>query len=198
MKNKRLTARVMAVFAAVLLITALSVPAFAATSYTFYGTESGCAFGEFLIPEGKYIISSASEEENWISSLPIDIQYSAWDDGFICERLVTLSNGYDSLNLYVCILTDPYFITYWVNDQPFFAEGDSTEYSVEKFLYDGLSITFTPVYESPSLADYVTADTLPNVLNEIISLLPLVLGVLVGYIAIRKGISYLQSFLHNS
>lgn len=48
------------------------------------------------------------------------------------------------------------------------------------------------------LASIVTADMLKGVLNEITSLLPVVIPVMIGFIAIRKGIAFVQSILHSA
>lgn len=193
MKNKRLSTRVLAAFAAVLLITALSVPAFAATSYTVEGGEDGYGVVDFLLPEGTYNVEFRFEGDGQIISVPsyapVEITYSSnIDFSYYFEGgiLVTEADGTQvQPYLYICSL-----------------DGGSSIYRIVSdgvdFLMPGYFVVFTPVYESPSLTDYITADTPLNVLNEVISLLPIALGVIVGYIAIRKGISYLQSFLHNS
>lgn len=49
-----------------------------------------------------------------------------------------------------------------------------------------------------TLASVVTADMLSGVFTEITGLLPVVVPVMVGFIAIRKGISFLQSVLHGA
>lgn len=46
------------------------------------------------------------------------------------------------------------------------------------------------------LKTIVTAEMLSGVLDEITGLLPIVIPVMIGFIAIRKGISFLQSILH--
>lgn len=48
------------------------------------------------------------------------------------------------------------------------------------------------------LKTIVTADMLAGVLDEITGLLPIVVPVMIGFIAIRKGISFLQSILHGA
>ena len=48
------------------------------------------------------------------------------------------------------------------------------------------------------LKTVVTADMLSGVLDEITGLLPIVIPVMIGFIAIRKGISFLQSILHSA
>ena len=49
-----------------------------------------------------------------------------------------------------------------------------------------------------TLADVVTANDLQGVFTQITALLPIVIPVLVGFIAIRKGISFLTHILHNA
>lgn len=46
------------------------------------------------------------------------------------------------------------------------------------------------------LSTIVTADMLQGVLTEIVDLLPIVIPVMIGFIAIRKGISFVQHILH--
>ena len=48
------------------------------------------------------------------------------------------------------------------------------------------------------LKTIVTAEMLGGVLNEITSLLPVVIPVMITFIAVRKGISFLQSILHSA
>lgn len=44
----------------------------------------------------------------------------------------------------------------------------------------------------------VTATMLNGVLEEVIGLLPVVIPVMVGFIALRKGISFIQGVLHSA
>lgn len=48
------------------------------------------------------------------------------------------------------------------------------------------------------LADVVTPTLLNGVLDEVIGLLPVVIPVMVGFIALRKGISFIQNVLHSA
>lgn len=48
------------------------------------------------------------------------------------------------------------------------------------------------------LASIVTADMLKGVLDEIVGLLPVILPVMIGFIGLRKGISFLQGVLHSA
>ena len=44
----------------------------------------------------------------------------------------------------------------------------------------------------------VTGDMLSGVLSEITGILPIVIPVMISFIAIRKGISFLQRVLHSA
>lgn len=48
------------------------------------------------------------------------------------------------------------------------------------------------------LSDIVTANMLNGVLEEVVGLLPVVIPVMVGFIALRKGISFIQKVLHSA
>jgi len=48
------------------------------------------------------------------------------------------------------------------------------------------------------LSTIVTADMLGGVLDEIIGLLPVVLPVMIGFIALRKGIGFVMGSLHSA
>lgn len=48
------------------------------------------------------------------------------------------------------------------------------------------------------LEGVVTAQMLGGVLDEIVGLLPVVIPVMVSFIALRKGISFLQGILHSA
>ncbi|MCD8039806.1 MAG: hypothetical protein LUE96_12105 [Lachnospiraceae bacterium] len=48
------------------------------------------------------------------------------------------------------------------------------------------------------LSGVVTEDLLSGVFDEVIALLPVCIPVMVGFIALRKGISFIQSILHSA
>lgn len=48
------------------------------------------------------------------------------------------------------------------------------------------------------LKQVVTAEMLSGVLDEITGLLPIVIPVMIGFIAVRKGIAFVQSILHSA
>ena len=51
---------------------------------------------------------------------------------------------------------------------------------------------------SPVLKTVVTADVVGGVMDEIIGLLPVILPVMIGFIALRKGISFVLGLLHSA
>ena len=48
------------------------------------------------------------------------------------------------------------------------------------------------------LSTIVTAEMLNGVLDEITGLLPIVIPVMIGFIAVRKGIAFVQHILHSA
>ncbi len=48
------------------------------------------------------------------------------------------------------------------------------------------------------LADVVTAGMLNGVLSEVTALIPVIFPVMIGFVAIRKGISFVISMLHSA
>lgn len=48
------------------------------------------------------------------------------------------------------------------------------------------------------LSNVVTGNMLNGVLNEVVGLLPVCIPVLITFIALRKGISFIQSILHSA
>ena len=48
------------------------------------------------------------------------------------------------------------------------------------------------------LSGIVTTQMMSGVLDEMLGLLPVVIPVMIGFIGLRKGISFLQSVLHSA
>ena len=48
------------------------------------------------------------------------------------------------------------------------------------------------------LSSIITADMLSGVLSEVLGLLPTILPVMIGFIALRKGISFVLNMLHSA
>ena len=49
-----------------------------------------------------------------------------------------------------------------------------------------------------TLSTVVSGDMLSGVLGEILGMLPVVIPVMIGFIGLRKGISFLQGVLHGA
>lgn len=56
----------------------------------------------------------------------------------------------------------------------------------------------TPAETVQHLSDIVTADMMSGVLSEIIGMLPVVIPVTIGFIAVRKGLAFLFSSLRKA
>lgn len=54
------------------------------------------------------------------------------------------------------------------------------------------------VLATSQLSTVVTADLMSGVLDEVIALLPVCIPVMIGFIGLRKGISFIQSVLHSA
>ena len=52
--------------------------------------------------------------------------------------------------------------------------------------------------DATTLSSIVTADMISGVLDQIVGLLPVVLPTMIGFIGLRKGISFLQGVLHSA
>lgn len=63
-------------------------------------------------------------------------------------------------------------------------------------LFSGIALTSATT--SNSVATAISGTDLSGILNEIISLLPVVLPVVVGFIGVRKGISFLIGSLRRA
>ena len=49
-----------------------------------------------------------------------------------------------------------------------------------------------------TVSSVVTSEMIQGVLNEVIGLLPVVLPAMIGFIAIRKGVSFVLNMLHSA
>lgn len=56
----------------------------------------------------------------------------------------------------------------------------------------------TAAVASGVLKGIVTAEMIGGVLDEIVGLLPVIIPVMIGFIGLRKGISFLQGVLHSA
>ena len=56
----------------------------------------------------------------------------------------------------------------------------------------------TAAAATTGLASIVTGEMLGGVLDEVVALLPVCIPVMIGFIALRKGISFIQTILHSA
>lgn len=54
------------------------------------------------------------------------------------------------------------------------------------------------VETATTLTSVVNTDMISGVLNEVVGLLPIVIPVLIGFIGLRKGISFVRNILHSA
>ncbi len=56
----------------------------------------------------------------------------------------------------------------------------------------------TPSSTTGQIANVVTSGMMQGVLDEVIALLPVCIPVMISFIGLRKGISFIQSVLHSA
>ncbi len=61
-----------------------------------------------------------------------------------------------------------------------------------------MSVFLSASSAAVDLSTVVTADMMSGVLDQVIGLLPTVMPVMIGFIALRKGISFVQGILHSA
>lgn len=191
-----------------LLLPVLAVVGYASTSYTFYRYEPATLYGETsdffpddedpiyfrydgILPAGKYKVTVLGEIDGHA--------YETTSEG---DGINITSDGFAGPVSCSCYV-DGVFTESIVYDVNIFFEDELTFFSVS---VDGGHIVvglftvahFELVDDAVSLTDYVTAESMDAILDEVVALIPVVLTVIVGYIGIRKVISWLQGVLHNS
>lgn len=61
-----------------------------------------------------------------------------------------------------------------------------------------LASSATPSTATGQIASVVTSGMMQGVLDEVIALLPVCIPVMISFIGLRKGISFIQSVLHSA
>lgn len=206
--------RVLRVLLVALIVPVLLIPAHAGTGYVFerFDPDSIMLFGSFdftaypadhvfvyegILADGLYTVSFVSESG---SAGSLD-SLGPFQVVFLYDENEDL--WYSSSVLSIPMLDSSGSVVGYVDAALVFAIFDGTTVS---FLELGGSLadvdaysymTLTPVGSDPvpSLVDYVSADSMSAVLSEIVALLPVILTVLVGYVAVRKGISWIHGFI---
>ena len=187
-----------------MMVTLLVVPASAAemTSYDFYAHETNvydAAFAAFLG------LGSTIESPGVVTSFNIEnrdtIVYANADRTCFLIREADLRSWIDIHNEKMenpvsYDFTQGYYIS---------PEGDKY-YPLSRYVYsfemtDPVKFTFHDndnTSLNPGLSSVVTQELLSGGLDEVVALLPVVIPVMIGFIGLRKGISFLQSVLHSA
>lgn len=184
---------VLAVFA--LFLCLVPVPAQAAETYVFTYDESlkwpTC---DSIVPDGLYDVSLYIVEPDGLflytcSVSPVELVFNdPFSESFFVSPIIFYSEQYD--DLFECLIVPQ---TYEGRYYFFFSDGKDDIFDS----YEDFAFILTRVEESgsPSLSDVVDTDVLGGVLDQVASLLPVVLVVIVAYIALRKGIRFLRSIM---
>lgn len=185
---------VLLVVLTVLFAATLSVSASAPVDCSFvFDSDMGDAWSSSVfIPEGRYRISLGS----FVSD--IEVVYLVEDDygDYILYESASFSLNYDGISLECYILSV-------LEDGCFFSSICISNYDS---LY-GLEVPdlrLIPISSSNSsdaasrLSDIISSIGLDGVFSEVISLLPVLLIVLIGFIGIRKAVSWLISVLRSA
>ena len=188
-----------------LLLPALAVTAFASTSYVFYSYEPVAFYsGDFdfsavpentvlyvydgVLPEGKYTVSL---EAVLYSMQMLGVVDDFYFNGTDYEGVVNVQVYYDGEFMYDA--TAPVVMRV-VNGVTLLSLDlsslytDNTEFPI---------VEFVAKFDS-SLSNFLSVDILQGVLDYIWVLIPVTLSVLVGYVGIRKGISWLMRILRSA
>ena len=138
------------------------------------------------IPEGSYSVYCSVAVQSLLGSLPVSVQYqenSEWD--YISSHSFSLCGtaGSFSVGRY---------------------NGTDSIYLETEVVSAGEPVTFyflpldPPSSSVPSLSGIVDSGMLTGALDQVVSILPVLLVAIVSFIGIRKGISWLQNVLHGA
>ena len=186
----------------ILVVSAVSFSVLAAETYFFdtstFVETSGFGGFRYDLPEGRYTMTFHIPDSEEIPipggdyvSEPFDVLFEGSDFLIRCPVApVFTDDTLSQFKFYLCYYSsNPEILVVQV------PEGE--EFSI----YDGslpFTLTRVDLPSTSSLSDLVDTDMVSGVLDQVVELLPVVLVVIVGYIAIRKGIDYLRSFLASS
>lgn len=189
-----------------LILPVLAVSALAATSHVFYPMESvsvlddtssdffGKGFYSFvidsLLPDGLYNISIIrGSTVTYYTPDPVAISFSGGSPLTFSQDVAFLASGSRLVDLGVRLSYGDDGGTYL----------SIFEYGAQMTTLDADYIRFDLVETAESapafLSAVVTPEMLDGVLGQVVALLPVVLVVIVGYIALRKGVAYIRSVL---
>lgn len=193
--------RIVSVTMVLLLCFAMAVPALAAEQYEFYHApavlpefdriEGGISFiSESCVENGTYVLT-IYDGDVYFTSDPFVVEYGSFNEEFgSSAAFFDLMLRLDDNNFIFpcCIMSVP---GYGV---------------ILGFLgSDGLEADLFPSADylilervEPGLCSVITGDMMLGALDQLVSLLPVVLAVIVGCVGLRKAIAWLQDVMRSS
>lgn len=175
-----------------------AVPALAAETYLFDSTTfvdvTGFDGFRYNLPDGRYTMTFHIPDTG-------DPDIPSGDfESYPFDLLFDRNGGYPHVELSPEFSAEfignfPFVMIYYPNNPDILVvqipDGDDFQ------VFDGsLPFTLTRLdSDSPSLSSVVDSDMLDGVFDEILSILPVIVLVIVGFIAIRKGIDFLRGLL---
>lgn len=182
-----------------LLASTMCMTASASSVYVFEGYES-----VFLVdnpPDPGYYhlyLYMGSDYLKGFSNSPVFLDF---DDGFSKTFPVGFFSIYHDSD-------ECYYLSDWDFFFDYFPESPIGGYVDLYYSYDGLEyhvgdgfnlqVELVPASSSSSISDIVTSDMLTGSMDHIVDLLPVVLVVIVSFLGIRKGISFLQQLVRSA
>ena len=192
--------RVVSISIIILLCVVMAVPALAAEQYEFYHApavlpeldpnENGFGFVcDATIGNGTYVLTFVDREDGFYHSDPFVVEFSFDEENgsYYCLFDVCL-DSFDSVPLLGFLILFP---------------GGGTGFSLVGS--DGMPVDLFPGVEyvilnsvDKGLDDVISGDMMLDALDQLVSLLPVVLAVIVGCVGLRKAIAWLQNVMRSS
>lgn len=160
-----------------------------------------------------------SDSDYFADSFPIDTSFLFYlesDDLLLVEVSALYEFSDIWLDIFSSTYTDVSFdVDAFVETSPYYREHGSTYYPISCFpgavslsseqvqltVYPAESEETEPTIAAvpdSTLSQAVSASSISAVLDQVLDLLPVVVGCIVGFVAIRKGLSFLESILHSA
>lgn len=194
--------RIIPILVVLVLVISLTVVSVCAAETYYFDTSTfvdvpGYDGFRYNLPDGRYTMTFHIPDtgdpdipSGDLVSDPFDLVFYN-EDGFLSVSLAPeFSSGF--------IDTFPFMMVYYPNNPDILVvlvpEGDDFQ------VYDGsLPFTLTRLdSDPPSLSGIVDSGMMSGVLDQVVSILPVVLVVIVAFIGIRKGIGFLRDLLASS
>lgn len=194
--------RLVSIFMVILFCFAMTVPALAAERYEFYHApavlpefnrleDAPFFVSESSVGNGTYVLTLYGYGGEVFSSEPFVIEHNLIDEEFgalgcFFDLIFFGAAGSISLSCALCLFPDGGTGFGVVGSDGAIVEVlSSVEYIVLNSVDQGLH-------------DVITGDMMLGALDQLVSLLPVVLAVIVGCVGLRKAIAWLQTVMRSS